>query len=110
STRPSRSYSGRSLLPDLSHERGASPRRRCSRASPPLRRRLAVPVGSADRFKEAVMWQINVGISGTVRDGIIAASQGVVDARAQRPERSRAQHYNALAMGPRLLKAHDALD
>lgn len=41
---------------------------------------------------------------------IIAAGQGVLQARAQFPNRSLAQLYNPLAMDPRLLKAHDALD
>lgn len=41
---------------------------------------------------------------------IIAAGQGVLDARAAHPERSLAQHYSPLAMDPVLVKAHDALD
>ena len=44
------------------------------------------------------------------RARIIAAGQGVLQARAQFPNRSLAQLYNPLAMDPRLLKAHDALD
>lgn len=55
------------------------------------------------------MWQVYAGISDIACDGIIAVGQGVLDARALRPERSLAQHYNKLAMDPRL-KAHNALD
>ena len=44
------------------------------------------------------------------RAAIIAAGQGVIDARALHPERSLAQHYSPLAMDPALVKAHDALD
>lgn len=41
---------------------------------------------------------------------IIAAGHEVLAARAQRPERSLAQHYSSLAMDPSLVTAHDALD
>lgn len=41
---------------------------------------------------------------------IIAAGHEVLAARAQRPERSLAQHYSSLAMDPTLVAAHDALD
>lgn len=41
---------------------------------------------------------------------IIAAGHEVLAARAQRPERSLAQHYSSLAMDPSLVAAHDALD
>ena len=41
---------------------------------------------------------------------IIAAGHQVLAARAQRPERSLAQHYSSLAMDPSLVAAHDALD
>lgn len=34
----------------------------------------------------------------------------MLDARALHPERSLADHYNPLAMTPKLLKAHAALD
>lgn len=44
------------------------------------------------------------------RDMIVKAGQKVLDARALRPERSLADHYNPLAMDPVLVKAHDALD
>lgn len=41
---------------------------------------------------------------------IIRAGQGILNARSLRPERSLAQHYNALAMDPQLLSAHELLD
>lgn len=44
------------------------------------------------------------------RERIIKAGKGVLEARAQHPERSLADHYNPLAMDPALIKAHDALD
>lgn len=45
-----------------------------------------------------------------VRETIIAAGRGVLDARSQRPERTLADAYNPLAMDPALAKAHNALD
>lgn len=44
------------------------------------------------------------------RERIIKAGKGVLEVRAQHPERSLADHYNPLAMDPELIKAHDALD
>lgn len=41
---------------------------------------------------------------------IITAGHEVLAARAQRPERSLAQHYSSLAMDRSLVAAHDALD
>ena len=49
-------------------------------------------------------------LSDKQRDTIIKAGQKVLDARALRPERSLADHYNPLTMDPVLVKAHDALD
>ncbi|MDP2013297.1 MAG: class I SAM-dependent DNA methyltransferase, partial [Actinomycetota bacterium] len=49
-------------------------------------------------------------LSDDQRDSIIAGGEAVLDARALRPERSLAQHYNPLAMDPTLLKAHAQLD
>ncbi|UQV56343.1 SAM-dependent methyltransferase [Corynebacterium pseudodiphtheriticum] len=46
----------------------------------------------------------------TSRKKIIDAGQKVLEARALHPERSLADHYSPLAMGPALLKAHDSLD
>ncbi|MGM1030616.1 MAG: class I SAM-dependent DNA methyltransferase [Actinomycetota bacterium] len=44
------------------------------------------------------------------RESIIAGGRAVLDARALHPDRSLAEHYNALAMAPALLKAHRQLD
>lgn len=44
------------------------------------------------------------------RAAIIAGGRAVLDARALRPERSLADHYNPLAMSPELLRAHRELD
>ncbi|MGP9684079.1 type IIL restriction-modification enzyme MmeI, partial [Brachybacterium sp. AOP3-A1-3] len=64
------------------------------------------------RFSATIVWNTFPlpELSDSARDAIIAAGQGVLDARALRPERALAQHYNKLAMDPRLIKAHDALD
>ncbi|MCT2089733.1 class I SAM-dependent DNA methyltransferase [Micrococcus terreus] len=45
-----------------------------------------------------------------LRQQIIEAGRGVLDARGLRPERSLADHYNPLTMDPDLLRAHRALD
>lgn len=44
------------------------------------------------------------------RTAIIAGGQAVLEARAQHPGRSLADHYNPLAMAPELLRAHHELD
>ncbi|OSP07923.1 type IIL restriction-modification enzyme MmeI, partial [Microbacterium sp. LEMMJ01] len=44
------------------------------------------------------------------RAAILAGWQAFLDARALRPERSLADHYNPLAMSPELLRAHRELD
>lgn len=49
-------------------------------------------------------------VSDKQRTAIIAAGQGVLDARAEHPGVSLADMYNPLAMAPSLLKAHRALD
>lgn len=49
-------------------------------------------------------------VSDKQRAAIIAAGQGVLDARAEQPGVSLADMYNPLAMSPSLLKAHRALD
>lgn len=49
-------------------------------------------------------------VSDKQRTAIIAAGQGVLDARAEQPGVSLADMYNPLAMAPSLLKAHRALD
>lgn len=45
-----------------------------------------------------------------VRQRIVKAGHGVLNARALHPERSLVDHYNPLAMDPVLVRAHDALD
>ncbi|WP_120003329.1 class I SAM-dependent DNA methyltransferase [Nesterenkonia muleiensis] len=45
-----------------------------------------------------------------LREKIIAAGQGVLEARERHSDRSLANHYNPLAMDPALIKAHDRLD
>lgn len=49
-------------------------------------------------------------VSDKQRAAIIAAGQGVLEARAEQPGVSLADMYNPLAMAPSLLKAHRALD
>lgn len=49
-------------------------------------------------------------VTDELHDQIIAAGQGVLDARALHPERSLAEHYNPLVMAPELVKAHAKLD
>ena len=49
-------------------------------------------------------------VSDKQRAEIIAAGQGVLDARAEQPGVSLADMYNPLAMAPSLLKAHRVLD
>ena len=49
-------------------------------------------------------------VSDKQRAAIIAAGQGVLDARAEQPGVSLADMYNPLAMSPSLLKAHRVLD
>ncbi len=49
-------------------------------------------------------------VSDKQRAAIIAAGQGVLDARAEQPGVSLADMYNPLAMSPSLLKAHRTLD
>jgi len=44
------------------------------------------------------------------RTAIISGGQAVLEARALRPDRSLADHYNPLAMAPELLRAHHDLD
>src|SRR5699024_9859382 len=64
------------------------------------------------RFANTLTWNTFPvpGLDGNVRQRIIKAGQGVLDARAQYPDRSLADHYNPLAMDPALVKAHDVLD
>jgi len=64
------------------------------------------------RFSNTLTWNtfpLPV-LSDRQRAAIIAGGQAVLDARALRPERSLADHYNPLAMAPELLRAHHELD
>ena len=49
-------------------------------------------------------------VSDKQRAAIIAAGQGILEARAEQPGASLADMYNPLAMAPSLLKAHRILD
>lgn len=64
------------------------------------------------RFSNTVVWNTFPlpKLTDTQRQAIITGGQGALEARALRPERSLADHYNPLAMDPSLLKAHRALD
>lgn len=67
---------------------------------------------SDPNFSNTLVWN-NLplpAVTDDLRQLIIDAGQVVLDARAQHPERSLADHYNPLAMTPELLKAHAALD
>lgn len=64
------------------------------------------------RFSATVVWN-NLPlpeVSEKVRERITAAGKGVLEARAQHPDRSLADHYAPLGMAPALVKAHEALD
>ncbi|WP_144836001.1 DNA methyltransferase [Kocuria rosea] len=64
------------------------------------------------RFSNTIVWN-NLPLPATTeltRQKIIDAGHGVEEARNLHPERSLADHYNALAMDPQLIKAHDKLD
>ena len=64
------------------------------------------------RFSNKIVWNTLPlpEVSDKERAAIIAAGQGVLDARAEQPGVSLADMYNPLAMAPSLLKAHRALD
>ena len=64
------------------------------------------------RFANKVVWNTLPlpAVSDKQRAEIIAAGQGVLDARAEQPGVSLADMYNPLAMAPSLLKAHRVLD
>ena len=64
------------------------------------------------RFANKVVWNTLPlpEVSDKQRAAIIAAGQGVLEARAEQPGISLADMYNPLAMSPSLLKAHRALD
>lgn len=64
------------------------------------------------RFSNKIVWNTLPlpEVSDKQRAAIIAAGQGVLDARAEQPGASLADMYNPLAMAPSLLKAHRVLD
>lgn len=64
------------------------------------------------RFSNKIVWNTLPlpEVSDKLRTEIIAAGQGVLDARAEQPGASLADMYNPLAMAPSLLKAHRVLD
>lgn len=64
------------------------------------------------RFSNKIVWNTLPlpAVSDKQRADIIAAGQGVLEARAEQPGVSLADMYNPLAMSPSLLKAHRALD
>ena len=64
------------------------------------------------RFSNKIVWNTLPlpAVSDKQRAEIIAAGQGVLDARAEQPGVSLADMYNPLAMAPSLLKAHRVLD
>lgn len=64
------------------------------------------------RFSKQVVWN-NLplpDISEDLKGEVIEAGRGVLKARALHPAWSLADHYNPLAMDPKLVRAHDALD
>ncbi|WP_314501201.1 DNA methyltransferase [uncultured Actinomyces sp.] len=63
-------------------------------------------------FSNKIVWNTLPlpDVSDKQRAAIIAAGQGVLDARAEQPGVSLATMYNPLAMAPSLLKAHRILD
>ena len=64
------------------------------------------------RFSNKVVWNTLPlpELSDKQRATIIAAGQGVLDARAEQPGASLVDMYNPMAMPPSLLKAHRVLD
>ena len=64
------------------------------------------------RFSNKIVWNTLPlpAVSDKQRADIIAAGQGILEARAEHPGVSLADMYNPLAMSPSLLKAHRALD
>ncbi|WP_448751177.1 type IIL restriction-modification enzyme MmeI [Actinomyces sp.] len=74
------------------------------------------PVGGRSKsdvsFSNKVVWNALPlpEVSDKERTAIIAAGQGVMEARAEQPGVSLADMYNPLAMAPSLLKAHSILD
>lgn len=64
------------------------------------------------RFSNTVVWN-NMPlppVSDELREKICAAGEVILDVRGEHPERSLSEHYSPLAMSPKLIKAHAALD
>lgn len=64
------------------------------------------------RFSSTLVWN-NLPlpeVSDDLRQKIIEAGRRILEVREEHPERSLADHYNPLAMEPRLIAAHNALD
>ncbi|MFV0633350.1 DNA methyltransferase [Demequina sp.] len=63
-------------------------------------------------FSNTVVWNTFPlpRVTDSQREAIVAGGSGVLVAREQRPGRSLADHYNALAMDPALIAAHRRLD
>ncbi|MDN5816252.1 MAG: class I SAM-dependent DNA methyltransferase [Micrococcaceae bacterium] len=64
------------------------------------------------RFSNTLTWNTFPlpTVSTAQRAAIIEGGTRILEARAIRPNRSLADHYNPLAMAPELLRAHHALD
>lgn len=64
------------------------------------------------RFSNTLTWNTFPlpRLNDSLRAAIIAGGRGVLDARAQHPERSLADHYAPLGMAPELVSAHRKLD
>lgn len=64
------------------------------------------------RFANTLTWNTFPvpDLDDAVRQRVIKAGEGVLNVRAQNPDRSLADHYNPLAMDSALVRAHDALD
>jgi hypothetical protein len=64
------------------------------------------------RFSNTLTWNTFPlpALTDEQRAAIIAGGHAVLDARALKPQRSLADHYNPLAMAPELLRAHRELD
>lgn len=69
-------------------------------------------IKSDPRFANTLTWNNFPlpGLTAVQREQVIAAGEGVLDARAQHPDRSLEDAYNPLAMDASLLSAHRNLD
>ncbi|WGW12424.1 class I SAM-dependent DNA methyltransferase [Saxibacter everestensis] len=64
------------------------------------------------RFSNTIVWNNfpMPAVDAALREKIIDAGLGVINAREMQPEKSLAEHYRPDAMAPELIEAHDALD